>query len=464
MSDTPDALPSSASVNERAIMLAFALFLVTRLGLLVLVPPMFSDVPLYAQYAVRAVDARQTPYADYRIEYPPVSYWLTLPPRWLNTSGPANAGFLRRYHLYFRIEMLLFDVLACLLFMKAVQLRRPEMTAWAVAGYALTGLLLAPVLYDRLDTALLFLLMLWLWGVEASRRESQPLPYLATACAALGIGIAHKLVPLVALPFFGLYLLSRTRHTVPLLACSASLVAAAAMPFLAQWLISGDDLWWFFTFHGQRGLEVESIYASVLIILRPLTDAFAYQGPGSWDVGGRFADDLASASTFIILIALALLGLWNLITFMKGKSQTILPALLAIVAATVLAKVISTQYFVWVLPLLLYAGIELLDRNAFLVLVALCLLIAAATTYIFPLNFFQVMNRQTGDLEYPFALIQGTGAQRSFHPVTAWVLLARNVLLVSLTSWLILRMVLARGLKHDTSVDQTTDGSRNTMG
>lgn len=63
-------------------LLLVAFFLLSRLTLVLLLPSMISDVPLYAEYAVRYVDQAQTPYApEFLVEYPPLSYWAIALPR-----------------------------------------------------------------------------------------------------------------------------------------------------------------------------------------------------------------------------------------------------------------------------------------------------------------------------------------------------------------------------------------------
>jgi len=427
---------SESPAPQRAIGIAFAAFLLTRLAVLLFTPHLFSDVGLYATYAVRTIDRQETPYSDFTVEYPPVSFWLTLPPRWMTKESPASPGFLATYRFTFRIEMFLLDVLGCLFFAKAVQAGRATLAAPAIWGYTLTGVLLAPVLYDRLDAALLLLLMFWIWAGEEARRADRPLRYWLYACVALGLSIAHKLVPLVAVPFFGISLLCRTRSIGSVAACVVTLLAATAVPFALHWAVSGNDIWWLLSFHAQRGLEVESVYAGFLMVLQEATQAFAFQGPGSWDVGGQIATQCAAWATYVIVGLLMILAAATLKKWAKDRDLSLAPAILAIVVATLFAKVLSAQYPIWLLPLLLALGSQLLERKGFLALVFGCLLAAAATTYVFPFNFFQVVNPRTQEIYYPNALIQGTGAQRGFHPVTAWILVIRNLALLVMTAYL----------------------------
>ena len=323
-----------SSSSEKGLLLACVGFLATRLLVLFLLPPLLSDVPLYAGYAARTIHGGEVPYADFNIEYPPVSFWATLPPCWLASEAPGTAGFLKEYRFFFRVEMFLCDAVAFALFLHAVWWRRRAFLTPAAWAYVLAGFLLGPVLYDRLDMVLLLPLMLAAWGWAAAGSAARPLgPFLACA-AGLGIGVAAKLIPVVAAPFLGLALLRRLAPG-QICAVAGAFLLAAAGPFIVQTMVSGKGVWWFLGFHAERGLEVESLYGSAFMALSPWLTVRAFQGPGSWDISAPGAQTVASCSLWLTLGLLAALGLTSVVRARRSSADSgaFTPALLALIDA-----------------------------------------------------------------------------------------------------------------------------------
>ncbi len=455
----PDAL------NGGTTLLAVVVFALSRLWLVLLAPPLISDVPLYCSYAIRSVDLGQVPYADFHIEYPPIAYWILALPRILDRMPYPHAVFepnlpadlLQRYTLGFRCVMCLFDGAAFLCFLHIVRRRKPEVLTWAALGYALAGLLLAPVLYDRLDAGLLFLVLAWLYAmIRSLERPTGSLGWDLVACLALGLSIGYKWVPLVAVPYY-LFGIWRGGPSWGRALSAAGVVALASLlAFLVHFPSAGNGVWWFLDFHKQRGLEVECLYASVLLALQPLGfEVHGTPGPGSLDIAGPWSSRLASMSTVLLLVLFAGFALWAWrrrpeFNRLAGYRLAVFILLLTVT----FAKVLSPQYFVWLIPLLLLLGLELLDQRGFLVLVLLTLVLAGLTTWIFPFHFVQARDLESGAILNPLALVQGFGKQRAFHPLTSAILGLRNGLLLGLLAWLGLRLLYA-GIRR-TSRQRTT--------
>ena len=94
-------------------------FVVLRIYLLVLARPVYSDVGLYFDYAVRGVDLQQAVYTDFQIEYPPLAWHVIALPRLLGGEAVTERqlqypeGLNAAYAAYaqsFRFLMFLFDL------------------------------------------------------------------------------------------------------------------------------------------------------------------------------------------------------------------------------------------------------------------------------------------------------------------------------------------------------------------
>jgi hypothetical protein len=68
-------------------------FLISRIAVVMLLPGLSSDTQLYCAYAIKGVDLGEIPYADFDVEYPPVSYWAVCLPRLVSQISYPHARF-----------------------------------------------------------------------------------------------------------------------------------------------------------------------------------------------------------------------------------------------------------------------------------------------------------------------------------------------------------------------------------
>jgi hypothetical protein len=178
-----------------------------------------------------------------------------------------------------------------------------------------------------------------------------------------------------------------------------------------------------FAYHAARPLQIESLYASILLVAESqgwLTVA-QHLSFGSINLISPEADFFASASMWFMAVGLGVIYLaWDRLAMKEALNQELAPgyALAAFSAAAVTVflvfnKVLSPQFIIWLYPM-----IPLMWRNGPLP-VAMFAAVGFMTAYIYPLHY--------DDLQL------GDGAAR-------WVLLGRNVLLLALAP-LLLRCV-----------------------
>lgn len=414
-------------------------------------PLLNRDVALYFDNAVNGVDIGLVPYRDLPIEYPPLAWWTMATPRWLS-SEPFRAEhvpaglvpvFAQAYTRTFRALMALADVLSFLACWSLARRHRPEAQGAMLWAYVLVTALQPHVIYDRLDMGLLMLLLGWWW---ASDRADDSLFWRSLSCALLGAGVAYKLIPLVIVPVVvtqslrDMVSLPRRaaigRWGVPYLALSAVI----GLPFAYHYAVAGPGVFDLFAYHGERGLEIESVGASVLLMLQPLGLVYeCAHGSGSINLVGPGADTLARLSTplLVLVVAYGCRRVWCDRADDSSTGQRW--GIWSVLAAVVVSKVISVQYMLWTLPLLVLLGLDVLDTRRWLGLVASAVLMAALSTAIYPYLFFN---------EFPWG---GTLARNPWpltpelHWLPASVLLLRNALLVGWV-WVLGREI-ARGAK-----------------
>ena len=163
-------------------------------------------------------------------------------------------------------------------------------------------------------------------------------------------------------------------------------------------IIGSDSLKSLVEYHLQRGIQLESIYSSFLLIGDklgvPVQPVFNF---GSWNLTGGAADILTKMSSYLMVILL-LISYWFICRRTQpGKSQsTRIGAYALLVTSIVLitSKVLSPQYLIWLIPLVPLV----LPRGRYLIL-AVFILIGAVTYYLFPHAYMDLLNlaHRSGD-------------------------------------------------------------------
>jgi hypothetical protein len=273
------------------------------------------------------------------------------------------------------LQMALLDLLALAALVRLVRLLRPAAVEApaaerdvlvTLAAYLISTSLLGVFVLQRMDLALGAAFCWFLvWQIERG----------ALAGVPLAIGTWIKLTPALLLP---LALVHRARRAAtgrraawvrqgvaaswPTLAVYLCCLVALTLPF--AW-ISGTDLARFLSPLSARGLQVESSYASLLLVLHhvwPAPLALAHRF-GAWQIDRSPAMFLAPASSWITAATQVLVLIW----YWRASSRTAAPheqdrlfaraCMVALLALLLTSKVFSPQFLLWVAPLLaLLAG------------------------------------------------------------------------------------------------------------
>jgi hypothetical protein len=289
-------------------------------------------------HAGEALLRGEIPYLDFFIEYPPGSLLVFVPPALFSSNKVDYTGL-------FAIEMALVAVAALVL--TALAARR-LWGPWAYVIPALTFTAAAIVLHNlilaRYDAVVTLTLAISTLCVALGGR------YVLLAYASLGFGAAAKLVPALA--------------TLPL----ATLRGGAARGYVAFFtilalffapplLLASDEFIKSFAYQTDRGLQVESLAASLLLKLGWVSrTTFDY---GAIEVRGRgvdFASSLSFPLTAVLLLFTALMMYREYRLGLLGVEQYPRYAAALILAYILGSKVLSPQYMLWLLPLVPLAG------------------------------------------------------------------------------------------------------------
>ena len=378
---------------------AIVLFVLTRAYILFAFQPQASDLSVYFGNAVLVADLGKTPYsADLPIEFPPLAWWTMAAARQVSgaavsaTSSPDQVADARQaYARAFRRLMAIADVLAFAFFVAIVRRWRADVAGQSAVVYTICTALLAHVLYDRLDAGLLLLVLAVFYCWMRSADESSPATWRGAAYFVLGLGIALKIIPILLLPFFIVAELKAANRLQAIGKAVMIVIAGMALPFGIQFLISGTDVFDLVTFHTGRGVQLESLLATVMASAR----AFGYPAQlelweGGVNLTGTLAPVLLVVSNVVLAGVIAGLAYWFFRQSGGDDHRLVLcVGCLAVAGSLVASKVLSPQYLIWAIPLLLIASIELSrTARAWWTVAAALIVVAALTAWLFPHHYF----------------------------------------------------------------------------
>jgi Glycosyltransferase family 87 len=346
-------------------------------------------------HAGEAILRGKIPYRDFLIEYPPGSLLTFVPPALFTSNRSAYA------HL-FAIEMAL-ALVGSLVFM-ALAARR-FWGPWAYIVPAATFTVAAIPFYNlilaRYDAVVSLTLAVSTLCVALGGR------YVLLAYASLGFGAAAKLVPALAtLPLATLRKGAASGY--------AALFAVLALFLAPPLLLASEGLIKSFVYQADRGLQVESLAASVLLQLGRVSrigfghGAYEVRGPGV-----ELASSLSFPITVVLLVITALMMYREFLMGRLGVEQYPRYAAALILAYMLGSRVLSPQFMLWLLPL-----VPLVGKGFVKIIISAIFLAACASTRLLLLHYSDLL-----EMRFP-------GPD---------LLLARNLLLVLL--WVMLLFV-----------------------
>jgi hypothetical protein len=298
-----------------------------------------SDIGLYRDYAGQFARGLH-PYSNVPFEYPPLAAPLMVLARWIGDWTGWD------YDTAFATEMVgLCAAAACFATAVAARLAagfgRPIATAVA---FALITLFAGPIIANRFDIAVALDIAVFAYCM--ARR------WWWVAGAILGVGFALKLTPAMFLPLV-LVFAPRLRQ----FAWSAlAFLVAAALAFLPHLLRSKAALLYVFKYHGERPLQIESLYSTPYLLGHVLAGHSVVIGNshGSQSLIAPGAETLAACSMWIMAACVSAfyLLLWRRRWYLRQSPSDVSFAALGLVLVFLCtSKVLSPQFMIWMLPL-----------------------------------------------------------------------------------------------------------------
>lgn len=355
----------------------------------------YGDVYLYARYSHEMAQGHW-PYRDFFDEYPPLAQPLFLFVRALpGTFAPAfkwtmtvcGAGALAL-------------LVASLAVVNASRLR----LALAATAAGVAPILVGPIFLNAYD--------LWPALLVAAALLAYVRRWERTAYVLLALAVAAKVYPVVLLPIalVETWQLGGRDAGRRALEWFAGALVLVHLPFAVA---GPGGLRFSYWVQLKRGLELESLGASILLVLDRLGlrhVATAAKPPGSTNVVGGLADAVATLSSLVAVVAVLAVA-W---LYARRRGPPLLAAAAAVVAFVAFGKVFSPQYVDWLVPLVPAAGA---------VASALMLVVLGLTRIVFD----------------RFHTPGGPSGEHYLAALTWWVF-ARDLLVVGLYAWLVARL------------------------
>jgi hypothetical protein len=330
---------------------AIALALVLQMVVFALVYPNLwygphdiSDITIYFSYATK-MGSGMKPYQDFPVEYPPLAIPLF--------AVPGNGLAYGSYQRWFSFEMFVFSLAtsAAVVAAAAAIWPRGARPYGAAVSFAVFTAAMGAIVENRFDVVVALSIALCTWLLV--RRE------YGLAGLALGLGFAVKLTPAVLLPVV-LLLAGWNRRALWAFVLFA---LGAALPFVPWLVVAPSGVEHSFLYHLERPLQIESVLGSPLFVAhlagRLWIDVGTSFGSQSIDASGaaRMARLSGPLTLGALALTFALVALRR--RLLRAAPRHIPLAVLATACAfMVFGKVLSPQYFIWLLPV---AALVLLD-------------------------------------------------------------------------------------------------------
>jgi uncharacterized membrane protein len=350
------------------------------------------DIPVYATYGT-AIEDGAVPYRDLRPEYPPGALPAFVLPALLSDDEDGFRTVFEWLMAVCGVALTLLTAVA--LYGLGATRRRTVATLALVAAFPL---LLGSVVLTRFD--------LWPAALVAGALAALVHDRHRLGLGALGAAVAVKLYPAVLLPVAVAYVWRRRdrREALIGLGVFAAVLAVVVLPFLA---VAPSGLVHSVGRQLSRPLQIESLGSALYLAAHHLVglDVEMRSGHGSQNLHAT-----GTAVTAVLLTVLQLAALaWIWLRRPALPEELIRWCAAALVAFVALGKVLSPQFLIWLVPVVVLA--RRWSANAMLA-AALVL-----TQLWFPFRYWDLV--------------------RELDPRVSWLVLARDLVLLALLATLV---------------------------
>ena len=311
--------------------------------------PHSYDIDIYYKYGNLVVSGAM-PYQKFNLEYPPVALIFFILPSLIVNFFRADLpqGFLILFELQYFFLTLFFLIIMWKWLQKLQLTPKFNRQMWIVT---ISTLILSCYIFGRFDIGPTLLVTLSFYLIFSNR------PTLGGA--VLGLGTIAKLYPALFLPLLIMYYWrNKQAKQFTLRLCIGFGIACVVttLPFIIFGL---SGLLSFLQFHSERGLEIESLYSSLIWVsskLFGLPEISTNIDHGALNLVSTWSLGLAHVSTYIVVggvLVFYAYSWWASGSRRRKKLdfEWLLQAAFIITVWFIISnKVLSPQYMIWLLP------------------------------------------------------------------------------------------------------------------
>jgi len=363
--------------------------------------PGIADTPVYRTYGERMASG-DVPYRDFRVEYPPGALAPFVLPALVTSSQDG-------YDSVFRATMIAALVVAAVLVVLSLAALRasPRRIVLAVGAFLTGTALLGSFILTRFDIFAATVTLSAVCAILYRRRILGPV--------LLGVAIATKIYPAVLLPLL-VARAWRGEGRAEALRRLALTVVASLLVYLPFALLAPEGVLRSVWRQLGRPLQIESLGAGVLLALHhalsmPLGWA---SSSGSQNLTGTVSAIAAGLTTLAGVAALALVWVRYARGSIESDERFVRYAAAAVVAFVAFGKVVSPQFLMWLLGI-----VVLVEGRRGIAAMALLLAACGLTRLWFPRTYWELV--------------------KQFDPTASWLVLVRDIVLVALFAVLVVR-------------------------
>jgi hypothetical protein len=274
--------------------------------------PTAGDISIYYKYATLMLNGK-LPYHDFSVEYPPLAIIFFMLPAWV--SNWFGLPSLSRFAVVFHTECFILAVGTLAIISATWRQLYPKaktvVWTWRVGLYTFGSLVICLYLLQRFDIAAAFLTALALYLFCRQKP--------ALTGGVLAVGTLVKLYPALLIPLLLMYYWHKqrdwqasTRLTLGFAGTSLAVMLPVAI------LVTPTSLLGFLEYHAERGIQTESIFASLIMLGRTfgLITATISDDHGSLNLASDWSKPLASFSSLLTILGLLVIYwlIWKFIS------------------------------------------------------------------------------------------------------------------------------------------------------
>ena len=294
------------------------------------------------------------PYNDMNWEYPPLAYLFLAIPR-LFASDP------RGYQIAFIAMTAIFTIIG-LCIVRQLSLKYEKNAKVTMSLYTLTVLMLIQFFFDRFDVIVAIFTLAAVYLYLEKR--------YTWAFLLLVIGVFVKLYPGLMFPVFLMPFIA-DRDVRGVLKHAGTFIVACVVLMIPFVIWSPDTFLTFVSYHSDRGIQLESMAASMILFLEMLglTSVQTVNEYWSFGLSGGAADLVAPVMMLLMILAVLVFCVAYYIHCKNAGADEryTSPAwasFLIVMIFVIFNKVFSAQYVVWIMMLLIPMMMFVNDQNA----------------------------------------------------------------------------------------------------